>query len=102
MGSGVMPLAMATRPSKAARDPAELGRELLVERGPRTRVRGPAEASCVCRLKGRLAALAFGEAIASPVAAAEPGFRRRWSLPLGVGAGSRSSDYYRSAARVPP
>ena len=84
MGSGVMPLAMATRPSKAARDPAipdvsPGGR--LVERGPGLDP-GPSPAGlvggkrvvCRCRLNRRLAALF------------------QWSLPLGVGAGSRSSD----------
>ena len=87
MGSGVMPLAMATRPSKAARDPAIPGvspGERLVERGPGLDP-GPSPAGlvggkrvvCGCLLKARLAALAFGEAAALPQAAAEPGFRRR-------------------------
>ena len=72
MGSGVMPLAMATRPSKAARDPAIPGvspGERLVERGPghgsgaQPSRSGRREASCVVSSEERLAALAFGEAL---------------------------------------
>ena len=63
MGSGVMPLAMATRPSKAARDPAipdVSPGERLVERGPGLDP-GPSPAGlvggkrvvCRCRSEGK-------------------------------------------------